>query len=69
MTTEALSAASGATSHRSAVVRLASRAARAWAERRRRRRTVDALMGLDDYLLKDIGLTRAEIRTVARRPR
>jgi hypothetical protein len=30
----------------------------------RRRRTIDALMGLDDHLLRDIGLTRGIIVSI-----
>ena len=50
MTTEAKKATSVETSHWGTVVRLAGRA---FAERRRRRRIVDALMALDDHTLRD----------------
>jgi uncharacterized protein YjiS (DUF1127 family) len=68
MTTEALKATSGATSRWDTVVRLADRAAHAWAERRRRRATVDTLMALDDHTLRDIGLDRSEIYSAVYRP-
>ena len=35
-------------------------------ERRERRQRYDVLISLDDYVLKDIGLTRAELPFVAR---
>lgn len=35
-------------------------------ERRQRRRRYDVLISLDDYVLKDIGLNRAELPFVAR---
>lgn len=38
----------------------------AWYERRREiDRTVDALSGLSDHVLKDIGIHRSEIRSIA----
>jgi len=38
----------------------------AWHARRRQiNRTVDALSGLSDHVLKDIGLHRSEIRSIA----
>jgi len=49
-----------------AVVGAASKIA-AWSARRRQvDRTVDALSQLSDHLLKDIGIHRSEIRSIAR---
>jgi len=48
-----------------AVAGAASRIAAWHARRRRINRTVDALAGLSDHLLKDIGIHRSEIRSVA----
>jgi uncharacterized protein YjiS (DUF1127 family) len=39
-----------------------------WGERRRQRRALGDLVELNDYLLKDIGLTREQARCEAAKP-
>ncbi len=45
-----------------AIRRMVTRAAAAHAEWRRRRRTARALSKLNDAMLKDLGLTRSDLR-------
>jgi uncharacterized protein YjiS (DUF1127 family) len=49
-----------------AMARLVERAIQAAAVKRRERSAIEALSGLDDHALKDIGVHRSQIHHVAR---
>jgi uncharacterized protein YjiS (DUF1127 family) len=66
MTSASLNTTLGRERHRKTVAHLFNRAGQSLASWRRKRRTFRALMELDDHVLKDIGLHRSEILSVAR---
>ena len=67
MTSASLNATLGGERHRKTVAHLLNRmTGQTIASWRRKRRTFRALMELDDHILKDIGLHRCEILSVAR---
>jgi uncharacterized protein YjiS (DUF1127 family) len=66
MTSASLNATLGGERHKKTVAHLLVRAGQTLTSWRRKRRTFRALMELDDHILKDIGLHRSEILSVAR---
>jgi uncharacterized protein YjiS (DUF1127 family) len=65
MTSAALNTNLGEKRRWNAGARVVGRAVHALKTWRRRQRTIHVLMGLDDHTLKDIGLHRSEILSVA----
>ena len=65
MTSATLNATLGGKRRWKTVAHLFDSAGQAFAAWRRKQRTIYALMELDDHILKDIGLHRSEILSVA----
>ena len=65
MTSASLNTTLGWERHRKTVAQLFNRAGQSLASWWRKRRTFHTLMELDDHALKDIGLHRSEIPSVA----